>query len=221
MRFEGFIKTWNDDRGFGFIEADQGGDEVFVHIKSIANLQGRPTPNQRCSFEIELGPQGKKRAKNVMPVRAVTPTNTPAKAPTQTSHARHERYRKSHSPAAWGTATLFAIPVFFVFYGVVAFFWRPPGAVALVYLGLSALTFVVYAADKAAAKRNANRTPESWLHMLALFGGWPGALLAQQVLRHKSSKAEFRSVFWATVVMNIAGFVAFCSPFGRALWRGL
>jgi uncharacterized membrane protein YsdA (DUF1294 family)/cold shock CspA family protein len=209
MRFEGFIKTWNDDRGFGFIEADQGGDEVFVHIKSIANLQGRPTPNLRCSFEIELGPQGKKRAKNVMPIRAAkTATRLAAK-------------RRANSPAAWGTATLFAIPVFFVLYGVISFLWRPPGAVALVYLGLSVLSFVVYATDKAAAKRSANRIPESTLHMLALFGGWPGALLAQQVLRHKSSKVEFRLVFWVTVVLNIIGFLVLCSPFGRELWRGL
>jgi uncharacterized membrane protein YsdA (DUF1294 family)/cold shock CspA family protein len=217
MRFEGFIKTWNDDRGFGFIEADQGGDEVFVHIKSMTHLRGRPTPNQRCSFEIELGPQGKKRAKNVMPIQIAKPA------------ARSAAMRIADSPAAWGTATLFAIPAFFVLYGVIAVLWRPPGVVALVYLGLSALTFVVYAADKAAAKRSdnrstnriTNRTPESTLHMLALFGGWPGALLAQQVLRHKSSKAEFRSVFWVTVILNIAGFLAFCSPLGQELRRSL
>jgi uncharacterized membrane protein YsdA (DUF1294 family) len=43
-------------------------------------------------------------------------------------------------------------------------------------------------------------------------------LLAQQLLRHKSTKAEFRTVFWATVVLNSLGFVALCSPLGRPLW---
>jgi uncharacterized membrane protein YsdA (DUF1294 family) len=44
------------------------------------------------------------------------------------------------------------------------------------------------------------KTPESNLHLLALAGGWPGALFAQQFLRHKSAKAEFRGTFWVTVV---------------------
>ena len=50
--------------------------------------------------------------------------------------------------------------------------------------------------------------PQGRLHLLALAGGWPGALLAQQFLRHKSAKASFRTVFWATVVLNVAAFVA-------------
>jgi uncharacterized membrane protein YsdA (DUF1294 family) len=38
--------------------------------------------------------------------------------------------------------------------------------------------------------------------MIALFGGWPGALVAQRVLRHTSSKASFQATFWATVLIN-------------------
>lgn len=89
------------------------------------------------------------------------------------------------------------------------------------YLGLSLLTFVAYALDKSAARNNTWRTPESTLHLLALAGGWPGALLAQQWLRHKSVKAEFRAVFWATVVFNVVGFVLLSSPLGRPLWASL
>jgi uncharacterized membrane protein YsdA (DUF1294 family) len=40
------------------------------------------------------------------------------------------------------------------------------------------------------------------LHLVALLGRWPGAALAQKRLRHKSSKIEFRRVFWATVALN-------------------
>jgi uncharacterized membrane protein YsdA (DUF1294 family) len=71
------------------------------------------------------------------------------------------------------------------------------------YLLLSAVTFVIYAIDKAAAKGNARRAPENTLHLLALLGGWPGALLAQHWLRHKSSKKSFRRVFWVTVLANL------------------
>ena len=63
---------------------------------------------------------------------------------------------------------------------------------------------MAYAWDKHVAKRGAWRTPENTLHAFALFGGWPGALLAQGVFRHKTSKAGFLAVFWVTVVANIA-----------------
>ena len=61
---------------------------------------------------------------------------------------------------------------------------------------------IVYAADKSAARRHEWRTPERTLHLLALVGGWPGALVAQTVFRHKSRKTSFRIVFWTTVALN-------------------
>ena len=59
-------------------------------------------------------------------------------------------------------------------------------------------------ADKAAARQGRWRTPESTLHTLALVGGWPGALVAQRVFRHKTTKQPFRTIFWFTVVANCA-----------------
>lgn len=202
MRFDGIIKTWNDDRGFGFIESTQGGQEIFVHITSFRQRSGRPQGGQAVSFEVEIGPQGKKRAKNVELNRS----------------AHLVVKRPSSSSAQWGTATLFAIPAFLLLYAAVLVLWRPPPVLGAVYVGVSVFTFFVYALDKSAAERRAWRTPESTLHALSIAGGWPGALLAQQYLRHKSSKAEFRSVFWGTVIFNVIGFVALCSPAGRQLW---
>lgn len=78
------------------------------------------------------------------------------------------------------------------------------------YAGLSALTFLVYAVDKRAARRHARRVPEATLHLLALLGGWPGAAFAQQALRHKTRKQPFRRIFWLTVIVNClvaAGFL--------------
>ncbi len=62
MRFEGVVKSWNDDRGFGFIEPTQGGQAIFVHIKAFPAGTGRPTPNLNVSFQVETGKDGKKRA---------------------------------------------------------------------------------------------------------------------------------------------------------------
>ena len=202
MRFDGVIKSWNDERGFGFIEPTQGGQEIFVHVKAFRARAGRPQIGQLVSFEVELGARGKKRAKNVEPIRVV--------------HSRRSVERDS--PAQWGTATLFAIPAFLVLFIILGALWRPPLLVAGIYAGASVVTFIAYALDKSAAERGAWRTPESTLHGLSLAGGWPGALLAQQFLRHKTTKAEFRSVFWGTVAVNVIGFVAVCSPAGRSLW---
>jgi len=130
---------------------------------------------------------------------------------------RRHRNVERDSPSQWGTATLFAIPAFLVLFIIVGVLWRPPLFVAGIYAGASVLTFVAYALDKSAATRGAWRTPESTLHGLSLAGGWPGALLAQQFLRHKSVKAEFRTIFWGTVAANVIAFVALSSPAGRSL----
>ena len=72
-----------------------------------------------------------------------------------------------------------------------------------VYAVIASVTFLAYAMDKAAAQSNRWRIPESTLHALALLGGWPGAMLAQTLLRHKSVKREFRLIFWITVAVNL------------------
>ena len=79
-----------------------------------------------------------------------------------------------------------------------------PLAVPVVYLVASVATIIAYRADKSAAQTAAWRTPESTLHVLALMGGWPGALVAQRVFRHKSRKPLFQLACWGTVVLNCA-----------------
>ena len=203
MRVEGFVKSWNDDRGFGFIEPIQGGQEIFVHIKALRARPGRPQIGQRVSFEIELNHEGKKRAKNV--------------EFTQTS--RFSVPRSSKSAADWGTATLFVIPAFAILYALVAFLWRVPNLVAGGYVVLSVVCFAAYASDKSAANSGSWRTPESTLLIVGLLGGWPGAMLAQQLLRHKTVKASFRTAFWGSVAFNISAFVILSSPLVSAWSR--
>lgn len=85
------------------------------------------------------------------------------------------------------------------------------------YLGLSLLTLLVYARDKAAARSGAWRTPENTLHMLALLGGWPGAWYAQRRLRHKLRKQRFRALFWMTALLNLAALGYLFLPYGSGL----
>ncbi len=204
MRFEGLVKTWNEERAFGFIEPAQGGQEVFVHITAFPPRSGRPQLNQRVSFEVELNRDGKKRAKKVMLVRPANAT----------------RSRSSRSGAEWGGASLFAVPVFVALYLAIAVMCRVPSKVGLAYLALSVVCFVMYAADKSAAKSGGWRTNESTLLLIGLAGGWPGAMLAQQFLRHKSVKASFCAAFWGTVILNVIAFVVLSSPQAGA-WQAL
>lgn len=93
--------------------------------------------------------------------------------------------------------------------------WGVPRWVLPGYAVLSLVTFCAYWQDKRAAQAGHWRTPESTLHALALLGGWPGAIVAQQWLRHKSCKADFRGRFWLTVLGNVVVFVGLQSPAGR------
>lgn len=199
MRFEGILKSWNEERGFGFLEPLQSGEDVFVHIKAFRAGVGRPQVGEALSFEVEVGPQGKKRAKNVEPIKAGRISRLP---PRPQSEPR-------------GASTLLAIPLFIVLYIALEILWQPPVFIFGIYLVVSLITFLVYAADKSAARNNNRRTPEATLHLLAFGGGWPGALLAQQFLRHKSKKAEFRQLFWTTVILNVVILVFSVSPVGQ------
>ncbi|WP_245703257.1 DUF1294 domain-containing protein [Raineyella antarctica] len=90
----------------------------------------------------------------------------------------------------------------------------PVSVVALAVV-LSGVAFALYRADKSAAIRGAWRVSESTLQTVSLLGGWPGALLAQRVYRHKTRKHSFQTTFWITVVVNCAvlGWMAIGTPF--------
>jgi len=77
--------------------------------------------------------------------------------------------------------------------------------IVIFYFIISVVTYITYAIDKSAAEHNRWRIQESTLHILSLIGGWPGALIAQRMLRHKTQKTSFQIIYWATVGFNMAG----------------
>ncbi|WKB54192.1 DUF1294 domain-containing protein [Eleftheria terrae] len=124
--------------------------------------------------------------------------------------------RRAPPPAAAPAAGYGALAVFALAYRGAQAFWGVPALVLPAYLAASVVCFAAYALDKRAAVHGRRRTPERTLLLLGLLGGWPGAIAAQQGLRHKSSKAAFRRVFWATVALNIGLFLALCALLARA-----
>lgn len=191
MSTYGVLKAWDEERGFDFIEPAQGGKDIFVPLTAFAPGKQRPRVKQRVRFEIETGPDGQPQASQV---EVAMPASL-------RSVSRHE------ASAHWAMAIRLALPAFLGLYLLLAIVWEIPASVALGYLALSALTLGAHAMDK------------YMLHLLSLLGGWPGALLAQRWVRHKSAKTQFRQWFWITAAINVTAFVLLCSPLGQPLWR--
>lgn len=194
-RFDGRIKSWNAERGFGFIEPSQGGDELFVHIDALPRSLRPPRPGQVLSFEVETDSRGRKRAVRLLPARRST-----------------QRTARRAAPALSSAPSLFVLFGFAVLFAALAVLWRIPAVVALLYAFASVVCFLAYASDKAAARRGDWRASETTLIALGLVGGWPGAILAQQFLRHKTVKRSFRHAFWWSVGANVLAFVYLDSP---------
>ena len=90
----------------------------------------------------------------------------------------------------------------------VAFLGREMGPeMQRAYAVASLLTFFLYWRDKHSALKDRWRTPETTLHLFELAGGWPGALLAQQVFRHKTRKLGYQLLFWLIVVLHQAFWI--------------
>ncbi len=60
----GFLKTWKDERGFGFIKPDDGSQDVFIHISALRGSARRPVKGDTIYFEIESDSGGKSKAVN-------------------------------------------------------------------------------------------------------------------------------------------------------------
>jgi len=88
MRIEGNLTKWNDERGYGFITARTGGQELFVHVSSFPRDGRRPKIGESISFEIETDKEGRKRA-----VAIERPLHTATRAATPSARPRGEPSR--------------------------------------------------------------------------------------------------------------------------------
>lgn len=200
MRIKGKITSWKDGKGFGFITPNVGDKQIFVHINAFNTRKKIPVVNQVVTFTLSTDKQGRPCAENVARAGELLSKNTKKK----------------------NSILVFFVPILFIiFVGISAFTNKIEPLLLPFYITVSLFTFILYAVDKSAAKNNLWRTQESTLHFFSLAGGWPGAVIAQQTLRHKSKKQSFRSVFWVTVILNIGAFIWFHSPEGGAALRSI
>mgnify|MGYP000485750380 CR=1 FL=1 len=196
MRLKGKLIKWDEDKAFGFIVPNGGGDHVFIHKSAFSNRQRTPQIKDIITFSIARDKQGRYCADEA----------------TFSGEKLKKKQAKNVSKFS-----IYLSVIFIVLMMAALVIGHMPINLVLFYLGGSTLTFILYAYDKSKAKRGAWRTPESTLHLFALAGGWPGAAIAQQTLRHKSQKKEFRFVFWLTVIANFCALAWLMSPSGEQL----
>jgi uncharacterized membrane protein YsdA (DUF1294 family)/cold shock CspA family protein len=197
MRNNGSIAKWNDERGFGFISPTKGGSSVFVHISSFPSGDRRPSVNEAVSYTLSFDAQGRPQAKDVRFI-----VGSPG-----SSLIRQTLRPGVVVPIAFAISFLAALAA------LAAAGWLDMSWLALYYVG-SLITYGVYAHDKTAARNAGRRTPELTLHLMSLVGGWPGALIAQVLLRHKTRKSSFLLGYWFTVIVN-------CSVLGVVVVKGV
>jgi uncharacterized membrane protein YsdA (DUF1294 family)/cold shock CspA family protein len=196
MRTKGKITSWKGDKGYGFISPNDGGKDVFVHIKAFSNRKRQPKLNQIVTYALSTDRHGRPCA-----INATLPGD---RLPQK------EKQKNSSS-------SVFVAMVFLAIVGISVYLAEIPPVIFILYVSASLITFILYAMDKSAARNGSWRTQESTMHLFSLAGGWPGALVAQQKLRHKTRKQPFRSIFWITVLLNCGAFIWLFTPTGSAM----
>ena len=219
VAYRGKLSQWNDEKGFGFITPEDGGQRVFVHIKSFIDRRQRPVGGEDLSYALKLR-EGRIQADEVEMFGDDRAEAVPTAQGMRETPARSARSRSAPRPRPRLRPNYkgLLLPTFFMMaVAWTAYVGELPMAILWFYGISSVVTFMAYALDKSAARRGGWRTQESTLHLFALACGWPGAVFAQQILRHKSKKESFRDLFWITVVLNVGalGWLLF-SASGRA-----
>ncbi|MUJ19442.1 DUF1294 domain-containing protein [Aliivibrio fischeri] len=174
---KGRVVEWNDSKGYGFISALNGELKVFLHISTLKNKNRRPKVGDEVSFDINEEIKGRFNANNV----SIAGANTIP-------------------------STIMFCFIYLVLASVALVMFNGEKMFLVLYLGMSLLTYAMYAVDKNAAKKGNWRASENTLHVLSLLGGWPGALFAQNQFRHKSKKQPFKTILWITIFVNIGAF---------------
>lgn len=196
MRTKGKIVSWNNEQAYGFIAPinsktvnnKASGSHVFIHKSAFLNKKRTPTVSDIVTFTLSKDKQGRPCATDA--------TFSGEKLVIKTKHLS-ERL-PVYLSGVFILGLLLAYLQFLI-----------PTWIFVLYAISSVISVVMYIIDKSKAKRGEQRIPEITLHLLAMIGGWPGAAIAQQSLKHKNRKKSFRAGFWLTVLFNLACFVWF------------
>lgn len=90
--------------------------------------------------------------------------------------------------------------------------------IAAIYTIMSLICFILFYIDKKRSETNGWRIAEYYLHLVELLGGWPGALLGQKYIRHKTQKWKYKLVLWAIILVHAAFWGYFFYGLSTKFW---
>lgn len=210
-RQQGTVVRWVSEKGFGFIRPEHRIDEIFFHIREYRGEQ-QPYVGEQVFFVLDVDKQGRPCAKNVQEFKFVQ------EKIAQQNH-RQQQYQQRQSAReeksnVLNVNVILASVFYFALAGYALLSKHAYGKyILMAYTICSVITFFLYWNDKNKAHNKEWRIPESTLHGWAVLGGWIGASFAHKLLNHKSSKAEFRMIYYATIVLNIIALIVFLKFF--------
>lgn len=200
--YEGIIKSWKSDKGFGFIQPNTGGKDIFIHIRDLKHKDYQPQEGDSVSFKIVADKDGKIRAYDAaiqgVPISRQHPRNKPTRNTSQ---------QRRVLDTGIGVLFVYFIAALPFLFSVLMIIQRMDFLPFFIYALMSFLTFFVYAIDKTKAHKNLWRIPEQTMHLFELLGGWPGALITQRTIRHKNKKTSFQIIFWIIVITHLVAWV--------------
>jgi uncharacterized membrane protein YsdA (DUF1294 family)/cold shock CspA family protein len=192
-KYRGFLTTWKDDKGFGFIrpEPDIGTGDVFLHISTLKSTGRRPKVGDIIYYQLATDKDGKIRASNAVIEGVTKSQSAPKPLPISLSLVLQG-------------LSLFSLPLL----GATHFAFKTSNLIPIVlYPVMSLITYRLYTDDKSRSTKGQWRISEKTLHLCELTGGWMGAFIAQRKLRHKISKFSYQIVFWVIAIAHIALWV--------------
>ena len=211
IRRKGKIIKWNDDKGFGFIFPTDNNSQknIFVHIKSFSDKRIRPVEGQQVTYTVEKNDDGRESAIKVSRATDYIVRNKDSSTRNKNINSKYKRINTNNTKLDSKSTNSISPLYVIIILSFVAFLFhfyiegKLPPLVIVIYIGMGIMTYHIYSEDKDMAINNERRTSEQRLLALSLFGGWIGALIAQQKFRHKTKKISFQMSFWTTVFFNI------------------
>ena len=189
-RVQGKVTGWETERGFGWVKHEGG--SLFAHIREFEK-GFIPKAGDDVTFVEGLDFRGR-------------PCATKVECPRVSSLPDRKTWMK--------LAVLLVLPMWANFKLPIA-----PWLLPLAALPVSVAAWILFRHDKKRSLEGKWRNSETELHGLELFGGWPGAFLAQQKFRHKTRKLSYQAIFWSIVVLY--QLLALDVIMGHVLWNEL
>ena len=187
-KLNGYVKKWHDKKNFGYIVTETN-NIYFFHVADFKPPR-KPVIGDKVIFNVSKDNQGRTKAEHIQEFSFV-------KNKHDQKNLNQKQFKNGQYINLFQCIAFYALLIFLVFtkkLNLLFIFW---------YVALSIITYILYAKDKKAALNGSWRVSELTLHILSLLGGWVGAMFAQTYLNHKSTKSEFQTNYYFTVIINI------------------